>query len=351
MFVVEAASALRNEGHQVAVCAEKFAELAHRLKDLGVELLTDPRACPWQPDIIHGQHRLHALKALAAFPRTPAVLQIHGFMPALEKPFCHPRILRYITISQGARDYWSGELGLGRDRFDVLLGGVDTARFTEVRPPPQSPRTALLYCNSGFTPGEVACLERACARRDITLRKAGLLFQREVERPEKLLPEFDLVFAVGRSALEAAASGCGVLPVAGPMAEELLSPSNFERLRDQNMAPAFFQHRKLDEAWILEQIDSWNPSSVAAVAALVREGCSSAGTARKLLSIYERALAEATQHLPRPFEEEFDAMLPLLEADLRDRLKRAEEKLAALSNSTCWKATAPLRWIGNLWRS
>lgn len=99
LFVAEITPALRARGHEVAVYAGEAGEPAERLRNRGIVVVTDPRDCPWRPDIIHGQHRIHALKALAAFPSCPAVLHLHGLLPFLEKPFIHPRIGLYLVTT------------------------------------------------------------------------------------------------------------------------------------------------------------------------------------------------------------------------------------------------------------
>jgi hypothetical protein len=53
-------------------------------------------------------------------------------------------------------------------------------------------------------------------------------------RPEVLLPQFDLVFASGRSAMEAMAAGCAVLTLNGAVWGELVTSENYERARDAN---------------------------------------------------------------------------------------------------------------------
>ncbi|MEY3479449.1 MAG: hypothetical protein RIQ71_224 [Verrucomicrobiota bacterium] len=350
MFVMEAAIALRSLNHGVAIYSRKFGALADPLRSKGVELLSDPRLCPWEPDIIHGQHRFNALRALFAFPKVPAVLHIHGFMPDLEKPFCHPRIFRYLVISEGSVGFWSRTLGLREDKFTVLLNSFDSEKFATVRKPPTSPVSALLYCNSGFDPADIECISNACSRRKISLTKAGRLFGRELQNPERLLPDFDIVFAAGRSAIEAAASGCGVIPLAGRMAEEFLTPANYGRLRRQNMAPAFFKHHKLEEGWILRQIDLWNSETVEEVARMVRQDCNGTRLADDLLSTYNRTICEAGSLESIPYEKDLEATFDMLNQDfersigaLEAQLSDAKQELAALQESACWRATAGLR--------
>ena len=345
LFVVEAATAMRRSGHKVAVYAGEIGETAGMLAASGIPVLDDPRLCPWTPDIIHGQHGLHAVQALAAFPRTPSVLHIHGFLPEQEKPFVHPRILRYLVISLGAVDFWSVRLGVDRGRFEFLPNSVDTTRFAAVRRPPARPRTALAYTNRGFDPRDWSEIERGCAACGVSLQTAGLWTGRTESEPEQLLPKFDLVFAVGRSALEAVASGCGVIPLAGDMAEELVAPSNYDRLRGQNMAPAFFRHEKLSADWIQRQILSWNPGSIAAVTSKVRKDCGQEQSMRRIASIHAAVVNENSVAGLTPWKAEFEAVNSLLNPGESRHIHELEAKNRSMESSWSWRLTRPLRII------
>lgn len=343
LFVIETARALQRAGHDVAVYAGEIGPVADELRPHGIPVLLDPRLCPWTPDIIHGQHRLHAVKALAAFPRTPAVLHVHGFMPALEKPIIHPRILRYLVISPGSVEFWSQGLGVDRGRFRVLLNSLDLSRFATVRQPPERPKTALLYANTGPQAREWAEIDQACAQRGIKLRKAGLSTGRQEKHPERLLPQFDLVFACGRSALEAAASGCGVIPLSGTMADELLSPSNYQRLRGQNMAPSFFSHHPVSKEWIGRQIDAWDAGEVAAATAKLREDCRDHDAVAELQAIYGQVVEEFRGQPLVDLEAEFEAIASVLGVDLSTRAKELQERIRSMKGSWSWRLTYPLR--------
>ena len=99
------------------------------------------------------------------------------------------------------------------ERVSVLLQSVDLGEVSaRARPlPPAKPRRALILCNQ--TEGER--VPRSGARG---VRAGGRLARRlragrgpPVARPEELLAEYDMVFAKGRTALEALAVGASVI--------------------------------------------------------------------------------------------------------------------------------------------
>ena len=142
--------------------------------------------------------------------------------------------------------------------------------------------------------------------------------------PGRLLPRYDLVFAVGRCALEAAASGCGVIPVYRNMADELLGTENYERLRAQNMSVRLSRHEKLTKAWIIKQIDRWDGADIGRVAKRIREDASLDGVANQLENIYRRVAADFPLSARLPLEEELCAAFAVLRDEDWQELHRAK---------------------------
>lgn len=361
LFVTEVSAELVRRGHQVAVYAGEIGATAFLLKDSGVTVLDDPRKCPWVPDIIHGQHRRHALKALLSFPCTPAVLHLHGFLPMLEKPFRHPRILRYLTTAKSMDGYWAERFSLPSERFITVPNPIDLRRFESRRNPPPKPSKALLYSNVRFLPEQVTILRNACDARGMSLELAGGCtgLRGETASPEKLLPEFDLVFAVGRSALEAAACGCAVIPVYLGMAEEMLLPTTYRRLREQNLSPRLSHHHPLGASWITAQMDLWDPLQIGDVSQMVRASSGIGGTVSLLESTYEQVVGEQASLPSLDWEEELEMLRSFFQKEdqstLRERIagltamvEKRSGRIESMQNSLSWRMTSPLRWIDRL---
>ena len=359
LFVVEVAGEFLRRGHSVAVYTGVAGPMAAHLTGLGGVVVDDPRKCPWTPDVIHGQHRMFALKALMAFPSTPAIHYIHGFVPRLEKPFLHPRILRYVTISHGMAEHFAVSLGLPRESFEVIHNHIDLELYAAVRAVSESPRKALLYSNARFSPVQLSMIGEACRERGMSLELAGLCNGRVEEHPERLLPNFDVVFAIGRSALEAAACGCAVIPLYGGMAEELLHPGNYNRIRNQNFAVRLSEHEKLSAEWIGRQLDQWDRDAILAVTRMIRDDARLEKTADRLESIYGAVIADHAGSPEPALDDELLALQKILRKeereDLRDRnehLSRGkantQRRIQDLHGSWSWKITAPLRGLQGL---
>ena len=350
LFLVEVAAELAHRGHEIAVYAGIVGKLGRDFQErTGIPVLTDPRLCPWTPDIIHGQNRIHALKGLMAFPNTPAILYLHGFLPVLEKPFLHPRIYRYVTISHGIAQRWTEGLGIPSEKFEIIPNHIDLVRFSTVRTPLEQPQKALLYSNGRFTEGMISDIRRACGDRGITLNLAGSCAGSQITEPEKVLPDYDLVFAVGRSALEALASGCAVIPVFTDMADEMITSDSLQRYRHQNMGVSILNHEKLTAEWIASQIDRWNPQDIAAVTHWIRSDAHMAKTVERLEEIYSAVIDESLMKPPMDLEREIEAIQTMMQKEeaygSAKQRRMLTNRIKGMESSWSWKLTEPLRWV------
>ena len=361
LFTVEVAGELARRGHEIAIYTGESGAMSTMLEERGIMILNDPAKCPWKPDIIHGQHYEHALRAILAFPATPAILYLHGFMPALEKPFRHPRILRYLTIAESISRHWSSSYEMPADRFVTIPNHIDLDRFHQKSGLPPRPAKALIYAHARFPQEQLKILQNVCVKRGLELELAGLCNgpQGMLRRPEDHLPKYDLVFAVGRSALEASACGCGVIPVYQDMAEEILLPQTFERLRSQNLAPRLLSHQKLSEEWIDVQLNRWNSSLIIEASDMVRKSAGLGRTVSLLEKTYNAVCLEHTTCSTPSWEDERTALEDYFAKGGKHRLMRKlsnltgktetlERRIESMTNSFSWKLAAPLRWIDEM---
>jgi len=349
-FVVEVTTELARRGHDIAVYAGEIGSIGRGLEQrTGILVIDDPRGCPWKPDVIHGQHRIHVLKALMAFPSTPGLLYIHGFLPLLEKPFLHPRLLRYVGVAPGIANYWSDAIGIESDRFEVILNHIDLQRFRSIREIPEKPRKALLYANRSPSAEHLQELRNACDAEGISLDLAGSCCGSQEQNPESILPRYDLVFAVGRSALEALACGCAVIPIYSGMAEEFVLPGNYDRIRNQNMAVCLNPHEKLTAGWIKSQIARWDPEAIGEVARRVRESTRLERTVDRLESLYAEMIAEAGSKPLPDMEADIESIHLFWQKDhsYRSSVRRraTEMRIRSMEKSWSWRVTTPLRWM------
>jgi hypothetical protein len=223
LFTIDVATELSRRGHEVAVFCPRWAEIADLLFSAGVVVKERLSEVPWVPDIIHGQHHLGAMAALSRFLHVPAIYYCHGIFPWVEQAPVSPRIQKYVVMCEWMRKPVSSKLGIDLERIVAVPNFVDARRFSYVRSPARVIQEALLFANSLFPPDEMAALEAACAHCGIRLSKIGSSVNNVQSRPEFFLRDYDLVFASGRSAIEALAAGCAVVPLIPGQAGQLVT--------------------------------------------------------------------------------------------------------------------------------
>src|SRR5262245_44214102 len=98
------ALALARRGHQPIVYAPQSGEPATELRARGISVVDSLEHIKEAPDIIHGQHNVPTVEALATFPQVPAVWICHDFDSWHDEPPHFPQIRRYIAVDFACRD-------------------------------------------------------------------------------------------------------------------------------------------------------------------------------------------------------------------------------------------------------
>jgi hypothetical protein len=208
LFVRDLAVAMAGLGHEVAAYSTTLGAVAEEIRNENVFVCDRLSEMPWRPDIIHGHHHLDLMTALQFYRGVPAVFVSHGWVPWVEIAPRHPRIIRYFAVDVPTRDAVTRQ-GIPAERVRLQPNFVDLKRF-KIRPPlPPRPRRALVMSN--YAHKHLAVVREACAAAGIEVDVCGRDSGRVAERPEELLPNYDIVFAKGRSALEAVTVGNAVI--------------------------------------------------------------------------------------------------------------------------------------------
>jgi glycosyltransferase involved in cell wall biosynthesis len=289
-YLRDVALALLRRGHRPIAFSLMLGPIAEELRRATVPVIDDLDQLGEPPDIIHGQHHLETLMAALTFPGVPIVHFCHGWIPWEEKPLRHPAIRRYVAVDEVCADRLIREEGIRSEDVEVLLNFVDLTRFAERASLPERPGRALVFSNAATSDGYCRSIQTACDAAGIAVAVVGEGAGNSTTEPERLLPMFDLVFAKGRSALEAMAVGCAVVLSDRVGCGPLVTPDNFGRLRPRNFGVRELQHAH-DPAWYAEQIARYEPLAAGDVSARVRSDAGLEPAIDRLLGIYRAALA------------------------------------------------------------
>ena len=350
IYVRDVAMALQRRGHRPMAFSLVLGPVADELRAATIPVVDDVTRIGERPDVIHGHHHIETLIAALAFPDTPIVNFCHGWVPWEEMPLVHPAVRRYVAVDEVCVDRLVREEGIAPERIELLLNFVDLDRFRSRPPLPERPKRALVLSNAATADGYARVIAEACQSSGIVLDIVGVASGNVSDAPETLLAGYDLVFAKGRTVLEALAVGCATVLADRAGAGPLVTPENYERLRRRNFGIRELQHAH-DVAWYRQQIAQYRSSAAAEVSRRVRDEAGMPPAIDRLIAIYEAAMAApsgpgdgaeaAARHLSRiagQLKEAYGirARLEETSADLalaRSELDAAAQRARALESS------------------
>jgi hypothetical protein len=302
LYVRDIATALLKRGHSPIAFSTVLGEVARELRDATIPVIDSLDALTTPPDIIHGQHHVETMMALLHFSNTPAIYVCHGWLPWEEAAPRFPRILRYVAVDYTCRDRLVFENAIPEERIDVLLNFVDLERFSARAPLPLRPQRALLFSNRAGDCALTNAAREACQQLGIELDVIGIGSGNVCSEPEAVLERYDLVFAKGRSALEAMAVGAAVIVCDAAGVGGMVTSDEFDRLRPLNFGIRTLRE-PVNREVLAREVARYDPRDAAAVSARVRASAGRELVVDELVKIYEDAIANFRE-LDRDFSAE-----------------------------------------------
>jgi glycosyltransferase involved in cell wall biosynthesis len=390
LVILELAKELRKRGHKPIAYSLVHGPVAHELNIAGIPTINNLNMLKEVPDIIHGQHNIEAMSAMLFFSDTPAIYVCHGWLPWEEFPPIFSNIKKYIAVGEVTRERIVTSCFVNESDVGIIPNWVDLNKFTLKDSISIKPKSAVIFSNSARDDGSHAKLIRlVCASNsihqvDIVGKNSG----NEANNPEILIKKYDLVFAVGRSALEAMSLGCAVILSDLCGAGEMVLPENFDAL-DGNFGLGSRDACNLNEAYLTSQILRYDEHKIKQVSNLVRAKVSLDDSVTKYEAIYYDAielskvekhlidtssykqrmreasnyLADAAINIKIPSAEKYaliaekdaliadkDVLMAEKDALIADKNALINEKLNILQ-SRSWKLTALYRKLGKLIRN
>jgi hypothetical protein len=301
VYTRDLALALLRRGHLPIVYASQTGPIAEELRRATIPVVTDLDDMAAPPDVLHGHHQFETLVALTRFPRVPALFVCHDGLTWHSIPPVGPRIGMYVAVDRNCRDRMVFEHGIPEQSIHVLLNPVDLQRFARRSPLPQKPERALVFSNNAEETW-VQPIRAACESRGIALEIGGAAAGRPIDRPEEVLPQFELVFAKARCAIEALAAGCAVIVCDAQGLAGLVTTSSLEALRQLNFGARTLR-RSISAADLGAEIDRYDPADAAAVCERLRQAADSDLLADQFISLYDALCTEASAQPPAEGDE------------------------------------------------
>jgi len=191
------------------------------------------------------------------------------------------------------------ESGIDESLIDVVYNAVDLHRFRAIRTPPDRPRRALVY-RRNLDPNSLIGrqIREAAVVAGLELEFRGIGPQlTPLLNPEEVLPDYDLVFTSGKSAIDALACGCAVILLGYTGSGEMVFQANFHRPPRPNFSPPV-NSPPATTTTILGQIERYSVAQVVATSRLLRRVAGLDGYVDQFLAIYGRAIDAQKQRVP-----------------------------------------------------
>lgn len=284
LYIKDLSLALMKQGCLPFVYSPNLGDLAQQLKNEGVQVLDDLASLKTAPDIIHGHHVLETTAAVLHFNTVPAIFVCHDETAWHDSPPLLSRVRHYVAVDEGRRNRLLAS-GISESRISLIPNFVDTERFQPRSRLPSNPKTALVFSNYASEETHLAAIRAACERLQIEVDVVGRSSGRSCSSPEAMLANYDLVFATGRGALEAMATGCAVIACDAWGLGSIITMMNVEDLRRMNISRRTLK-RPATENLIVGEIQKYDREEAMRLCRHIREVASLHKASGQLLDLY-----------------------------------------------------------------
>jgi len=296
LFVRDMSDELTRRGHEVAVYSPTLGCIADEVRALGITVTDNLSALEFEPDLIHARHRFETMEALIRFPKVPAIFACHDPYAWHDNPVLHPRILRYLTVDTATHQRLI-EAGIPHERIQTILNFANLRRFKPRDPLPEKPRRVLLFSNNARSDTYLPAVEEACRTAHLKLDVIGFGVGQPCSTPEKVIGDYDIVIAKGKSAIESLAVGATVILCDNIGLGPMVNSRNFDELRRHNFGHGATPDKVSSET-LLKRIKEYNPHDAQLVRDRLRTEGSLEKTANKLIILYQQILDEYRSNTP-----------------------------------------------------
>jgi hypothetical protein len=289
---------LQAAGHLPMVYSPMLGGIAEEIAAAGIPVVDRISALQDTPDIIHGNHHTETIQAFIHFPETRGVFVCHDRVAWHSAPPRIGRIRRYVAVDYNCRNRLTDDYRILPGFIRVIYNSVDTTRFqSRSTPLSEYPRRALVFSNYAGTHTHLEPIQDACSRLNIALDIVGSGSGNLCRQPEKILGQYDLIFAKARCALEAMSVGSSVVLIDRRGLGGLVSSENVQEFRQWNFGMRLLT-KPLDPDLIVQEIQRYQAADAADVSCYIRQNADLCHGVSQYLSLYREVIEEQAITVP-----------------------------------------------------
>ncbi len=292
--VRDLAIALYKKGIHVEVYSPELGAVANEIRNAGIHVTDSVQDLEMKPDLIHAQHFVPSMDVMTRFPDVPAVYFLHDRTHPADTPPKYSQVVRYIAVDYNCLDRLIIDNGIEEKDTFVLYNWVDTDRFKLRGNISEKPSRALVFSNYATKDNYFRILQEACARVNIELEGIGTGFKNETMFPEDILPHYDIVFAKAKAAMEALATGAGVITCDYRGLGGFVTRENFAHFRKFNFGMKTLT-RPIEADLVIGEINKYRKDDILEAALMIRKEASFTSYVENILNLYHSAINEYHQ--------------------------------------------------------
>lgn len=293
-FTYALAIELQRQGHVPVCFSQKLGPIAERLREKGVSVTNDLATLDDSIDVIHGHHRYESLLAYARFPDKPMIWVCHGILPWQEQPIkAKLNIFHFVAVSEEVKEHLVESQFIAPNEIAIIRNAVDLKRFCCHQPIHATPRRAIILSND--RPEERSVIRRACNKLGIDLTIVGGS-ESATWNVEDCINQADIVFSLGRGALESMACKRVVIVDGSNGADGLVTPDNFRLFRGKNFSGRT-NNLKYSADDLSKEIEKYQPSLAEDIFEYIYKDHNIETVAQKYLELYDTAVKHRARKL------------------------------------------------------
>jgi hypothetical protein len=271
--------------------------VANEIREALVPVTDDLRSMSEPPDLIHGNHLHETLTACLRFPDTPAIWVCHSWDGPHDRAPNFPTIMKYLAVDEACLERLLSEEAIPISKSQLLLNCVDLNRFKPRPQLPSKPKKALLLSHYAANSLWFEMVQDACAQTSLELDAVGAGLERISDSPETLMLDYDIVFAVDRTALEATCVGNAVILCGQPGLGPIVTSKNCEQIYNQNFGRKWL-NEPVSVQGIVKRIEEYDAVDAQKASAITVKRADSDRYFEELDFVYENALHDFRERTP-----------------------------------------------------
>lgn len=263
--------------------------ISEDIQEAGITVVNNLRAVPFQPDIIHGNQHPEMIEALMAFPQARGIFICHARLAWPATPPLTNRIQHYVAVDHNCLERLTLDYAIPSHNVSVIFNSVDTVRFAQRSPLPGRPQRALVFSNYAKEDNFLPAIRAACRQINLPLDVIGAGAGKLVARPEEVLPDYDVVFAKARCAIEAMAVGNAVILCDQTGLGPMVNSREVAELRKWNFGMRTLQS-PITPMRIITELNRYDAGDARRVSDYIREHSAATRLIPEYSSLYEKVM-------------------------------------------------------------